>query len=109
MEALDWSKPLQHSDPYDLVRIAVEGDTLHATVRFSGGCESHVFELVENGPLVRSMPPKHPLALVHDARGDACREAVVESVHFELKSFRAGPRGLTVLSIGDTLLPYRYD
>ena len=55
------------------------------------------------------MPPKHPLALVHDARGDACREVVVESVHFDLKSFRAGPRGLTVLSIGDTLLPYRYD
>ena len=109
MDALDWSKLPQSSAPYELLRMTIEQDVLCATVQYSGGCKSHVFELVENGPLVRSMPPKQPLALIHDARGDACRQVVVESVEFDLRSFRAGPRGLTVLSIGDTLLPYRYD
>lgn len=108
-EALERDRPLVESDPFEVMAIRVEGDSLVVEVGYGGGCRTHAFELVRKAPLVRSMPPKWPLDVVHQSDGDPCRAWIQERLAFDLVPFRASPRGVTVLLVGDTLLTYAYE
>lgn len=108
-EALEWSDPQPVSDPYEMLHAAVEGDSLVVRVAYSGGCAEHQFELRANGPQLRSLPPKQPIALVHQAHGDACRAHIEERLSFGLHPYRMSPSGITVLLLNDTTLMYRYE
>lgn len=108
-EALNRDRPVVESDPFAMKEVRVEGDSLVVVVGYGGGCRTHAFELVRKAPLVRSMPPKWPLDVVHRADGDPCRAWVEERLAFDLMPFRASPHGVTVLLVGDTLLTYAYD
>ena len=78
-------------------------------VAYSGGCAEHAFDLVAAGPQVRSLPPKQPLMIVHEAHGDACRARIEETLAFDLRLHRMSPKGLTVILFNDTTLMYRYE
>ena len=108
-EALEWSDPRPVSDPYEMLHAAVEGDSLVVRVAYSGGCAEHQFELQVNGPQLRSLPPKQPLALFHQANGDPCRAHIEETRSFGLHPYRMSPNGITVLLFNDTTLMYRYE
>lgn len=69
----------------------------------------HAFELVAAGPQVRSLPPKQPLKIAHEANGDACRSRIEETLAFDLRPHRMSPEGLTVILFNDTALIYRYE
>ena len=45
---------------FDLMDAWVEGDSLHAVVRYGGGCKAHFFRLQKDGPMLKSLPP-HPM------------------------------------------------
>lgn len=109
VDVLDRDCPKFESDPYDMKGIRVEGDSLVVEVGYGGGCRTHAFELMRKAPLVRSMPPKWPLDVVHRADGDRCRAWIQERLAFDLVPFRASPHGVTVLLVGDTLLTYSYE
>lgn len=87
----------------------MEGDSLVVEVGYGGGCRVHAFELVRKAPMIRSLPPKWPLDLIHQANEDPCRAWVEERLAFNLMPFRASPHGVTMLLVGDTILTYRYD
>ena len=105
--ALDWSKP--PSAPLEVMQAAIQGDTLVVQVAYSGGCAEHAFELVAAGPQLRSLPPKQPLRITHEANGDACRAWREETLAFDLRPHRMSPKGLTVILFNDTTLMYRYE
>jgi hypothetical protein len=105
--ALDWSKP--PSAPLEVMQAAIQGDSLVVQVAYSGGCAEHIFELVAAGPQVRSLPPKQPLMIAHEANGDACRARIEETLAFDLRPRRMSPAGLTVILFNDTTLTYRYE
>jgi hypothetical protein len=105
--ALDWSKTA--SAPLDVMQAAILGDSLVVKVAYSGGCATHAFELVAAGPQVRSLPPKQPLMIAHDANGDACRARIEETLAFDLRPHRMSPKGLTAILFNDTTLMYRYE
>jgi hypothetical protein len=109
VDVLHRDRPKFESDPYDMKGIRVEGDSLVVEVGYGGGCRTHAFELMRKAPLVRSMPPKWPLDVVHRADGDPCRAWIQERLAFDLVPFRASPHGVTVLLVGDTLLTYSYE
>lgn len=106
-EALDWSMP--PSAPLDVMQSAIQGDSLVVQVSYSGGCAEHAFELVAAGPQVRSLPPKQPLIIAHNANDDACRARIEETLAFDLSPHRMSPNGLTVILFSDTTLMYRYE
>lgn len=108
-EALEWSDPRSVSDPYETLHVAVEGDSLVVRVAYSGGCAEHQFNLRTNGPQLKSLPPKQPIALVHQANGDNCRAHIEERLSFGLYPYRMSPNGITVLLFNDTTLMYRYE
>ena len=82
---------------YDTV--FVSGDTLVAIVTYSGGCGFHEFKLESNGPLLKSLPPKQPLRIVHRSDGDPCRAHVKETYKFGIKDYRGTTNGATVLML----------
>lgn len=96
--------------PFQLLDVRVEGDSLRVQVSYGGGCGEHVFELRSAGPTLRSMPPKQPLVVVHRSPGgDPCRALIQEWRSFDIQSFQASPRGLTVLLLDDHTVSYTYD
>jgi hypothetical protein len=105
--ALDWSKPA--SAPFDVLHAAIQGDSLVVQVAYSGGCATHIFQLAAAGPQVRSLPPKQPLMIAHDADGDACRARIQKTLAFDLRPYRMSPKGLTAILFNDTTLMYRYE
>ena len=78
-------------------------------VAYSGGCATHVFELVASGPQVRSLPPKQPLMIAHEANDEACRARIEETLAFDLRPYRMSPKGPTAILFNDTTLMYRYE
>lgn len=97
------------SDPFTLINAEIKEDSIFIEVQYSGGCADHVFRLIEQAPMVRSMPPKQLLQLVHESNDDPCRALIQEVKSIDLKPFRASPHGLTILRIDSLELMYRYD
>ena len=97
--------------PFTLLAAEVVGDSLRVQVAYSGGCGEHVWGLASAGPMLKSLPPKQPLRIVHTTPGDDCRARLVETHTFALHGWRGTPRGVTVLLLEDwnTPLPYEYD
>ena len=102
-------------DDYVLNSAAIAGDTLTASVSYSGGCRTHVFTLVVGASFVESSPVRLPADLRHDGNGDTCEAFPTESYAFDLTVVKAryrdayGPgRGQVALELanlpGDRLL-----
>lgn len=83
--------------PVTVTSVTIQGDDLVAVVHYSGGCGEHTLGLKANGPMLKSLPPKQPLRVVHRSSGDPCRAMIVDTLVAPLTSFRGTPRGTTVL------------
>ena len=96
--------------PFEVLSAEVQGDTLVTLVRYGGGCGEHEFELIAQGPLMKSLPPKQPLRWVHRSPGDPCRALISDTVRADLSPFRGTPHGTTVLQLEghDGTLIYTY-
>ena len=62
------------------------------SVSYGGGCGEHEFELDTSGFLMKSLPPKQPLRIIHRSDGDLCRVLIKEELSFNL--FRCLSLGL---------------
>ena len=71
-------------DDYVLNSAEITGDTLTASVSYSGGCREHVFTLVVGASFVESSPVSLPADLRHDGNGDSCEAFPTESYAFDL-------------------------
>ena len=85
--------------PLTLISVAVQEDDLVAVVQYGGGCGEHTLHLEAKGPMLKSLPPKQPLRVVHRSSGDPCRAMIVDTLVAPLISFRGTPRGTTVLML----------
>lgn len=83
-------QPSKDMAPFTIKSAAVKEDFLTVTVEYSGGCETHNFNLISRGMYMKSMPPQLPIMLDHDNNGDACREVKSEKLVFDLKPARYG-------------------
>ncbi len=77
--------------------VKIKGDTLIVNVQYSGGCGDHKFEIKQNGFLMKSLPPKQPVQIIHLSTVDQCRSLINEDLKFDISSFRGTPHGTTVL------------
>ena len=77
--------------------VKIKGDTLIANVLYSGGCGDHKFEMKQNGFLMKSLPPKQPVQIIHLSTVDPCRALINVDLKFDISSFRGTPHGTTVL------------
>lgn len=64
----------------------LEGNILTLSVEYSGGCNDHSFELIGSEAVMKSMPPKRSVKLVHNSNGDSCRELLSETIKFDIRA-----------------------
>jgi hypothetical protein len=99
------------SDPFELKGGRVEGDVLFLKVAYSGGCQYHEFSLWATQGYEKSLPPRHPLRLTHQANGDGCEAYIEEELRFDLAPLRqihAGQdRVMLYVDNPDSLIEYR--
>jgi len=76
----------QESAQTTITGVSLEGNILSLDVEYSGGCKDHSFELVGSAMIMKSMPPKRTVKLVHNSNDDTCRELVSETIKFNIKT-----------------------
>jgi len=77
---------MQESDQTTITGVKLEGNVLTLNVEYSGGCQDHSFEFVGSAAIMKSLPPKRSVKLVHNANGDTCRELVTETIKFDIST-----------------------
>ena len=82
--------------PFQVLDAWVDGDSLKSVVQHSGGCDVHMFSLHTTSPLLKSLPPKQPVAWEHRSN-DPCRAMVVDTISTSVAHLRGTPRGVTIL------------
>jgi hypothetical protein len=95
---------------YIIQNAFLEGDILKLTVEFTGGNVNHDFDLVWDGAIMKSRPPKALLQLVHKSENITGNKKVVMNMSFNLSSMKTAiPSGESViLLIGNSDTPLTY-
>ncbi|NQX90943.1 MAG: hypothetical protein HRT74_02185 [Flavobacteriales bacterium] len=98
------------SDNLSILSAKMEGDILIVDVRYSGGCEEHTFDLVSNGFYAKSLPPKLPIRILHNANGDGCRQLIETSLSFNVQPLKYAGKGPLIMNLQgyDEPINYRY-
>ena len=95
--------------PFELLDATIVDDSLIVSVQYGGGCGDHAFELRQKGPMMKSLPPKQMLEVVHRTVGDPCRALIRQRQAFDLKPWRGTPRGVTVILLENWKEPLNYE
>jgi hypothetical protein len=64
--------------------VETAGDYLVMGVSYSGGCETHEFDLISEGKFTATYPPEVEVKLMHHDHNDRCRSIVDERLYFDL-------------------------
>lgn len=99
---------LEEGDAFSLQSAGVEGDVMTFVVSYSGGCEDHEFELLNNGMIMKSMPPQSNLVLKHNGNGDKCRALITDTLHFDLSPLQGLANGTLILHINQSKDKFTY-
>ncbi len=82
---------LGESSPFTIDEMRLDGNTLFATVTYSGGCAEHKFEVVGSPMIMKSLPPKRSVQIGHDPNGDSCRGMVTRILEIDLTDLAYDP------------------
>ena len=80
-----------NSDGMTIKSASIVGNKMLVTVEYSGGCEDHTFEMVGSEVLMKSMPPKRNVYLIHHSNSDHCRELIQKTLEIDIKALAASP------------------
>ena len=67
------------SDEINIQSAEIEGNILTLQVSYTGGCAAHTFDFIGSAALMKSLPPKRSVKLVHSNGNDQC-ESIVNSI-----------------------------
>ncbi len=96
------------TDPFTIASVNLQGDLLAIWVTYSGGCETHDFNLIWKGEMLKSLPVQLPLYLNHKSNGDACRASITEEHIFNMASLRQPNAKSVKLVLGEFQVLYKY-
>lgn len=95
-------------DQFDIDRSVIDGTSLMLALSSSGGCTEHAYSLTMTpAAFIESYPVQANIYLRHDAKGDACRAIITDTVVFDLtpivELYRQmyGPNGQINLNLFD--------
>lgn len=75
------------SDNFTILDVHIDGNLMHLTVEYSGGCGEHKFEVLGSKAIMKSLPPLRPVLIIHDAGGDNCRALITEQLTVDISAF----------------------
>lgn len=88
----------EETDPLNIDSLYVQGNKLFIYVNYSGGCREHQFKVIGSPVVMKSLPPKRSIQLVHDNEDDACESIVNRVLEVDLKNLAFDPQpGSTIV------------
>jgi hypothetical protein len=77
------------NDPINVLAVKIEGDCLHLTLQYTGGCKEHEVDLVLMLPECATPPlPTSTFEIRHNANGDSCEALITKEYSFDLSGIR---------------------
>lgn len=77
------------SDEIEILNMELsKSHSLQIEVRYSGGCKNHDFRLIAQNKQMKSNPPQRQAFLEHDAKGDACRSVIEDTLNFGIDTLK---------------------
>ncbi len=74
------------SDLLNIQSAKIIKNTLFLVVTYSGGCAEHKFSFIGSPMIMKSLPPKRSVKLIHDKNNDSCRSIVTKTIEIDLKN-----------------------
>ena len=74
------------SDLFEIKSAKIVGNSLFMVVTFSGGCAEHNFDFIGSPMVMKSLPAKRSVKLIHDKNDDSCRSIVTKTLEIDLKN-----------------------
>lgn len=75
------------SEPLTIKTASLDGNILSVEIEYSGGCEKHWVDLVGSFSVMKSLPAKRTIKLIHGSNNDHCRKLISESIMFDVSLF----------------------
>ncbi len=75
------------SDPLTINSVSIDGNIMTIDIEYSGGCEEHWVDLIGSFSVMKSLPAKRSIKLMHTANNDNCRKIVNETLMFDISAF----------------------
>ena len=89
------------SDTYEIKSVNIQGNTLFMEITYVGGCGIHQFELIGQSMIIKTLPPKRSITLVHKNEDDSCRSIVTRILEIDIKdlAFNQTPNAEIILML----------
>ncbi|MDH5366087.1 MAG: hypothetical protein OEW67_03820 [Cyclobacteriaceae bacterium] len=81
---LDLEQNKIDSDLFALHEVSVADKKLQIKVSYSGGCQTHKFQIIWPEVITMIYPPDFSVVLMHDNNGDMCEAYFTETIIFDL-------------------------
>lgn len=72
------------SDPLTINSVSLDGNFLTLEVSYTGGCGMHEFEFIGSEVVMKSLPPKRTVKLIHHNGDDTCESVVHQSIRVDI-------------------------
>jgi hypothetical protein len=73
-------------DPFDINTIWIEGNVMHLSVSYSGGCGEHTFQCIGSPQLSKSLPPQRSITVIHTNHEDFCKKRITDTLTVNIKA-----------------------
>jgi len=84
----DFSSYARNSSDTQIINTFLSDSILTLNISYSGGCETHSFELIGSKMIQKSLPPVRGIMLIHHANNDDCRELIKQELRFNVSKFK---------------------
>jgi hypothetical protein len=103
----------EESDALDIDSLHVEGNKLLIFVHYGGGCREHQFKMIGSPVVMKTLPAKRVIQLVHDNEDDPCKSIVQRVLEVDLKNLAVdqtpGSTVVLLLKGWDDEISYTYE
>lgn len=72
------------SEPFDILAVRREGNTLFVEISFVGGCGVHNFKVIGNKATMKSLPAKRSFIIAHEVPREECKEPVKKMLEIDI-------------------------
>ena len=89
------------SDAYEIKSVSIQGNTMFMEITYIGGCGIHQFELIGQSIILKTLPPKRSIALIHKNGDDSCHSIVTKILEIDIKdlAFNQTPNAEIILML----------
>jgi hypothetical protein len=101
-----------YDDPCNILDVSINKNTMNLVVSYGGGCSTHEFQLAGSSSIMKSLPPKRDIQLLHNGNNDLCKMLITDTISFKIDNLsdnkKAGSEIVLNLKGWDSPISYVY-